>query len=474
MSSQRIVPLFVLFLLLLSQAAFPDDDPKTRAEVQKYLASLKAAWDAQNRQEVLSHFQHGDLISPSAREFEMLGDIRFWEKPIKEIVTRDNIIRVTFILDPQSDLPAQFLTLAMIRDGSGKLLMKSSATPEQVAAATQTHRQLSALIKEIAARKPVENWPLLELSRAALAPLPPDSIFYPFAEIYRGDSAVLLFGGGESDMFRSPGRHFYVRREGRWVAPEPHEATFDAVNAVAHDRSSETKAVRRRAGFSLQQLPLFLLYIMRDQPLRFGDAYTARDWKRCAAIIDDSLVGFTLENLWDLSSALFRPEAIEAVRLVSHQQQPDGRLLAEFEMTGEGKTSRTKYFLAKEGAGWVIDEKYNRKARTTMAAMRTLMVAIESWSVDHENLYPQARSLDDLQSQIEPTYVQEMPKADAWGTPYRVEISADRKSYRIISAGEDRKFTPASWSKPDAALNDLAEDIVAEAGAFVRMWLIDG
>ena len=471
MSSHRFVPLFVLFLLLLSQAAFPDDDPKTRADVQKYLASLKAAWDAQNRQEVLSHFQHGDLISPSAREFEMLGDIRFWEKPIKEIVTRDDVIRVTFILDPKSDLPAQFLTLAMIRDANEKLLMKSSATPEQVVAAADANRELATLIKEIAARKPVEKWPLLALSGAAPGS---ESSMYALAEIYRGDSAVLLFCGGEGELFRNPASNLYVRSDGRWVVPEAHLATIDAVNGLVADRSSATKAVRRQAGLSLQQLPLFLLHVMRDQPLRFGDAYTLRDWKRCATIIDESLIGFTLENLWDVSSALFRPEAIEAVRLVSHQQQPDGRLLAEFEMTGEGRTSRTKYVLAKEGAGWVIDEKHNRKARTTMAWMRTLMVAIESWSVDHENLYPQAKSLDELQSQIEPTYVQEMPKADAWGTPYRVEISADRKSYRIISAGEDRKFTPASWSKPDAALNDLAEDIVAEGGVLVRMWRIDG
>lgn len=53
---------------------------------------------------------------------------------------------------------------------------------------------------------------------------------------------------------------------------------------------------------------------------------------------------------------------------------------------------------------------------------------------------------------------------DAWRTPFRFVI--DRSSYRIISAGADRKFDPMNWSRPPS--RDPAEDIVFENGKLVR------
>lgn len=53
---------------------------------------------------------------------------------------------------------------------------------------------------------------------------------------------------------------------------------------------------------------------------------------------------------------------------------------------------------------------------------------------------------------------------DAWGTPLRLIISGD--TYRIVSAGGDRKFQPESWSVAPKA--DVAEDTILENGAFTR------
>lgn len=49
---------------------------------------------------------------------------------------------------------------------------------------------------------------------------------------------------------------------------------------------------------------------------------------------------------------------------------------------------------------------------------------------------------------------------DAWGTKFRIDGD------RVISAGADKKFDPASWSR--AATLDLGEDIIVEKGQIKR------
>jgi TonB family protein len=53
---------------------------------------------------------------------------------------------------------------------------------------------------------------------------------------------------------------------------------------------------------------------------------------------------------------------------------------------------------------------------------------------------------------------------DAWGTRLRLEV--DGESYRIVSAGADRRFDPESWKRPPTL--DPAEDIVHENGRYRR------
>lgn len=53
---------------------------------------------------------------------------------------------------------------------------------------------------------------------------------------------------------------------------------------------------------------------------------------------------------------------------------------------------------------------------------------------------------------------------DAWGTPLRIE--GDATKYRIISAGADRQFDEASWTR--AATPSANEDLIYENGAFTR------
>lgn len=63
---------------------------------------------------------------------------------------------------------------------------------------------------------------------------------------------------------------------------------------------------------------------------------------------------------------------------------------------------------------------------------------------------------------------------DAWGSPLRYQVSEDRTSFVLVSAGSGGSFDEASWSHPDASMTDESEDCVIRGSAtgaeFVRMW----
>ncbi|HYS53293.1 MAG TPA: hypothetical protein VER58_05965 [Thermoanaerobaculia bacterium] len=213
---------------------------------------------------------------------------------------------------------------------------------------------------------------------------------------------------------------------------------------------------------TLDAMPLFLMHLRRDEAHRFRDAEERHDLKLCAAIAEEMLIGFSLRNVESLRSRLNNPGQVEEITLVSKAEQPDGRLLAQFDVRGDDGSSSFKYFLAREGKGWVIDKAYNLRALRTVGLIRTIAATIEAYNAEH-NVYPQVKSIDTLERLL----------IDAWGTPIRYELSKDARSYRLVSAGEDRKFDSRKWGIPDRDLADFAEDLVFENGKFVRMWRMD-
>jgi hypothetical protein len=484
MQRRFCVPLvLILAVLALPGAADQKADSQIRADVETYLRSLKAAYEADDRAKVMSLFQYGDLVAPTEREYAMFGQMRFWDKPIKEIQTKDGVIRVTFTMDPQSDSPAQFLTVEMIRDSTGKLMMKSSMTPEQIAAAkekkkleAESERELAGLVREIDGRKRIQEWPLLDGFLEEMArrygPMPEGVGVFPLAEWYRGDDAVLLSCVGEAGQLRDPRAMHFKKSGGTWAPVEGPRSRVEA-EKLMESRAPDVRVIRRQSGLSLDQMPLFLLYLVRDQPRKFREAQNQSDFKRCASILDDMLIGFSLTNASDLLEALQRrARSVQKVTLASKRSQTDGRLLAAFDIEDEDGSRKISYFLAKEGSGWVIDESYSLRARKTLGLIRMLATAVEAYGIDHDGLYPQANSVKELKPLIEPTYIGETPTTDAWGTPFRYEVSKDRKSYRLLSAGDDQKFDSKSWGVSNQDLVDLAADLVFANGTFVRMWRV--
>jgi hypothetical protein len=133
-----------------------------------------------------------------------------------------------------------------------------------------------------------------------------------------------------------------------------------------------------------------------------------------------------------------------------------------------------------------VDEE--RRARLpweqTMADMRAVSTAAESWAVDHDDdLYPPSQTWAELQKELEPTYLKAMPMKDGWGNEFAYVVSEDRKHYRVISAGSDNAFDwdsrriavkepPKDGAPPEAdrvKLSDrLQDDIIFADGAFVQ------
>jgi hypothetical protein len=132
-------------------------------------------------------------------------------------------------------------------------------------------------------------------------------------------------------------------------------------------------------------------------------------------------------------------------------------------------------------AGQLADPSSNRPASSadllhqkqmkTMADIRSLATAVESYAVDH-NEYPPAEGLRGF---LEPNYIKTTPALDGWGNQFRYYATADHTSYLIVSAGADGAFemdtSEAAKAQPDRFAGetpDSAADIVYGNGKFLK------
>lgn len=104
-----------------------------------------------------------------------------------------------------------------------------------------------------------------------------------------------------------------------------------------------------------------------------------------------------------------------------------------------------------------------------MADMRSIAVALETYATD-TNLYPEV-AFEELEQFLVPTYIRELPKVDAWGTPFWYAGNSDRSSYRIVSAGADRQFEHNSrhiGPADEGPFYGDSSDIIFQDGTFTR------
>src|SRR6185295_20266572 len=82
------------------------------------------------------------------------------------------------------------------------------------------------------------------------------------------------------------------------------------------------------------------------------------------------------------------------------------------------------------------------RARWTLHDMGDWKAVLAAYKLDRGS-YPAVRTLEELRAAVEPVYIRKAPMVDAWGRPYRYELT--KSGFRVVSAGADGKFDPPTW-----------------------------
>ena len=105
------------------------------------------------------------------------------------------------------------------------------------------------------------------------------------------------------------------------------------------------------------------------------------------------------------------------------------------------------------------------KQKRTMADMRAVGTAVESYAVDN-NKYPAGgSSITSIETTLEPRYIQQVPTKDAWnGTlDYTSSPTASPQSYSIESYGKNNADNGAATG----STTNFNNDIVFSQGLFI-------
>jgi general secretion pathway protein G len=119
------------------------------------------------------------------------------------------------------------------------------------------------------------------------------------------------------------------------------------------------------------------------------------------------------------------------------------------------------------------------RQKRTMADMRTLATAIESYNADNST-YPSAASCPGPQvipdvtptavnstswTVLRPTYIAQPPFADGWQHPLLYAVDNQLFAYSLVSPGRDGDLT---WPPVCGTTTDFNSDIVYANGTFVQ------
>ena len=102
------------------------------------------------------------------------------------------------------------------------------------------------------------------------------------------------------------------------------------------------------------------------------------------------------------------------------------------------------------------------KQKRTMADMRSIGTAIESYSIDFSH-YPTASDAATMAGILEPVYIKKMPLTDGWRADFQVN-SATTTGYTIESYAKQN----ADGADTGGPTTDFTEDILFIDGQFVQ------
>ena len=101
------------------------------------------------------------------------------------------------------------------------------------------------------------------------------------------------------------------------------------------------------------------------------------------------------------------------------------------------------------------------KQKRTMADMRSVGTAVESYAVDN-NVYPTANTAAALKLLVEPIYIKTMPVADGWSNNF--VVASITTQYTLSSNGKDGVATTCAAG----TTSTFADDICFINGQFLR------
>ena len=122
-----------------------------------------------------------------------------------------------------------------------------------------------------------------------------------------------------------------------------------------------------------------------------------------------------------------------------------------------------------------LDALQKAKSKRTMADLRIVGTALESYRVDH-NAVPAAESVAGLAEYLQPVYLAELPITDGWQRELRYQCWSQSEgsgcdSYRLASAGRDGVFERddlRDYGEETTAVGDYDRDLVYGDGLFLQ------
>ena len=123
-----------------------------------------------------------------------------------------------------------------------------------------------------------------------------------------------------------------------------------------------------------------------------------------------------------------------------------------------------------------LDALQKAKAKRTVADVRLIGGALDSYRVDHDGEVPAVQSIDELAAVLEPEYLVTVPRTDGWEQPFVYVCWSPQEdpercdSYRVASGGRNKQLEQelGTYQPGSFATSDYDEDIVYGDGNFLR------
>jgi type II secretion system protein G len=100
------------------------------------------------------------------------------------------------------------------------------------------------------------------------------------------------------------------------------------------------------------------------------------------------------------------------------------------------------------------------RQKRTMADIRSLATAIESYAVDW-NFYPTGNAVSDLEPYLTPTYIRKLPHNDGWNNALIVTSKATEYTIQSYAKNNSEDISPGPTT-------DFNADIIYANGSFVQ------